>query len=100
MQQDYKATIQYYKTGKPYTTLGKTRKERSETDARKRYLAIIFILNANKNKFTKYRVDCSNNFQAYNQNLCPKTLEAVHEALGKFKYDVLAYIVLTHQSHE
>ena len=35
--------------------------------------------------------DCSNIFQAYNQSLYPKMLEAAYEALESFKYDPWAY---------
>ena len=41
--------------GKPYATLTKGQKDQSDTNARERYLAVNFILNANKNKFSKYR---------------------------------------------
>ena len=35
-------------------------------DAKEQYLEIIFILNANKYNFVKYRDDYSNSFQSYN----------------------------------
>ena len=66
-------------------------KERSNKGCKKYYLAVIFILNASKTKFSKYRDNCSNSYQAYNQNLYSKTLEAAHEALEKFKYDTTVY---------
>ena len=71
--------------------LTKPQKEAATKDAKEQYLAIVFILNTNKNKFANYRDDCSNRFQAYYQNIYLKTLEAAYEALEKFGYDPGAY---------
>ena len=86
------------KCGAEYVTT--KRKEWSATPAQKKevtknakelYLTIIFILNESKSNFSKNRDDCSNSYQACNQNLYPKTLEVAHEVLKKFKYDPIVY---------
>ena len=73
------------------TSLTLAQKEEVTKDAKERYLLIIFILNANNIKFSKYKGDCSNSYQAYSQNLYSNILEAAHKALDKFKYDQTVY---------
>ena len=50
---------------KTCTDLAKREKTKADTYVRDKYLAIIFILNINKNQFSKYKDDCSNSFQAH-----------------------------------
>ena len=74
-----------------FTSLIPTQKKEVTKDAKEWYLTIIFILNASKRNFSKYRDDCGNSYLTYTQNLYPNTLEAAREALDKFKYDPTVY---------
>ena len=55
------------------------------------YIAIVFVMNSNQNKYGRYKEDCNNNYNNQNDHQWPTSLSEAYDKLTNYKLNLEYY---------